>query len=497
MARQALRIFISSPGDVGAERRRAALVCNRLSREFRRFFEVRPVLWEYEPLLAAGHFQDVIEPAPSDADIVAVILWSRLGTPLPEVTDKRRYEGIDGRSPVTGTEWEFEDALRARQERTRRGEPASPDLIIYKSEADPRSRASSADGLRQAAEQLDALQSFWRRHFEAPGGQFKLAYETYDTVDAFEARFEADLRYLLRQRLPEVTTPRGVPEDQIAWHQGSPFRGLQTFDAEHSTIFFGRAEDQRKVIDALVERANSGTAFVLVLGASGTGKSSLVRAGVAPDLTVPGVVGRVEEWRRALLRPAADGAAEDLLTRTAAALTAAVPELATELARLGPDADSLANRLRDGSARDVLRAALYRAAEEGGLTVLEGELPPIRLLVIVDQLEELFTAEDQITPEARDAFVETLRMLATSGIAWVLATMRSDFYGYLADQPILRDLAAGDGQYLLAPPSDAQLRQMIELPALAAGLTYEEEEASGISLAARLLEEAQGPGALP
>ncbi len=101
MADRVIRVFIPSPGDVPAERRRAALVCNRLGREFARFFEVRPVLWEYEPMLTAGHFQDVIKPAPSDADIVAVILWSRLGTPLPAETDKRRYEGIDGRLPVS------------------------------------------------------------------------------------------------------------------------------------------------------------------------------------------------------------------------------------------------------------------------------------------------------------------------------------------------------------------------------------------------------------
>ncbi|MEE8502177.1 MAG: WD40 repeat domain-containing protein, partial [Kiloniellales bacterium] len=498
-ADRVIRVFISSPGDVLAARRRAALVCNRLSREFGRFFAVRPILWEYEPMLAAGHFQDVIEPAPSDADIVAVILWSRLGTPLPVETERRRYEGLDGRAPVTGTEWEFEDALRGRQEREARGEPALPDLLVYRSNAVPEARALRGDGMREAGDQLDALETFWQRHFVTPDGGFKLAFATYDTADAFEERFQADLRGLLRRRLPEITTPRGTtaPEVAVAWHQGSPFRGLQAFDVEHSAIFFGRAEDQRKVIDALAERAGAGTAFVLALGASGTGKSSLARAGVAPDLTVPGVVDRVEAWRRAVLRPAADGEAGDLFARVADTLAEAVPELEAELVRMGPDASNLADRLRDGSARDLLRAALYRAAEDGGLTVLPGELPPIRLLVIVDQLEELFTAEEEITPETREAFVDLLQMLATSGVAWVLATMRSDFYGRLADLPALRDLAAADGQYLLAPPSAAQLRQMIELPAAAAGLAYEEDEASGISLAARLLEEAQGPGALP
>ena len=93
-----LGVLISSPGDVEEERRRAALVLGRLRREFQRFFDLSPILWEYEPLLASGHFQDCIEE-PSAVDIVLVILWSRLGTPLPERTAKRAYRGIDGRVP--------------------------------------------------------------------------------------------------------------------------------------------------------------------------------------------------------------------------------------------------------------------------------------------------------------------------------------------------------------------------------------------------------------
>src|ERR1700737_3340026 len=102
---QSLRIFISSPGDVPNERRRAALVISRLRREFARFFNISAVLWEYEPMLSSGHFQDIIDP-PSSADIVVLIVWSRLGTPLPAQTATREYKSLDGRAPVTGTEWE-------------------------------------------------------------------------------------------------------------------------------------------------------------------------------------------------------------------------------------------------------------------------------------------------------------------------------------------------------------------------------------------------------
>src|SRR5947207_1579463 len=115
-----LRIFVSSPSDVPNERLRAALVVDKLAQDYRRFFSIETYRWEHEPMLASGHFQDAIEP-PSAFDIVVLILWSRLGVPLPEP-----YEGIDGRKPVTGTEWEYENALKAARA------TGAPDLLAFR-----------------------------------------------------------------------------------------------------------------------------------------------------------------------------------------------------------------------------------------------------------------------------------------------------------------------------------------------------------------------------
>ena len=99
---QRFRIFVSSPGDVMAAREVASQVIEKLAQDYRRFFSIEPYLWEYEPMLASGHFQDSIDP-PSRFDAVILILESRLGTPLPQRTAVREYRGIDGRTPVTGT----------------------------------------------------------------------------------------------------------------------------------------------------------------------------------------------------------------------------------------------------------------------------------------------------------------------------------------------------------------------------------------------------------
>ena len=78
-----LRIFVSSPGDVGEERSLAGRVITRLQAEFGARITLEPIFWEHEPLRATASFQKQI-PHPSQTDIAIFILWSRLGTRLPE-----------------------------------------------------------------------------------------------------------------------------------------------------------------------------------------------------------------------------------------------------------------------------------------------------------------------------------------------------------------------------------------------------------------------------
>ena len=143
------RVFISSPGDVAAERRRAALVIEKLAKDYVRYFDVKPYLWETEPMLASGTFQDAIVP-PNRADIVILILWSRLGTALPE----SKYRGIDGRAPVTGTEWEYETALSAQRQH------GAPDLLAYRKSMAPRAEYKTAADIEELGRQLQKLDRF-------------------------------------------------------------------------------------------------------------------------------------------------------------------------------------------------------------------------------------------------------------------------------------------------------------------------------------------------
>ena len=227
-----LRIFLSSPGDVRSAREIAALTIERLTQDYARFFAIEPYLWEYEAMVASGHFQDSIEP-PSAFDIVVLILWSRLGTLLPERTTVREYRGIDGRAPITGTEWEFEEALNAAQQK------GAPDLLVYRNRARASVESSNAEGRRRDFEQLEALDRFWSRHF-ADKGMFIGAYSEFASDSEFAKSLETNLRKLIEKRVASLASGQ-VEQIAKVWMQ-APFRGLESYEFEHAPIFFGQDE---------------------------------------------------------------------------------------------------------------------------------------------------------------------------------------------------------------------------------------------------------------
>jgi WD40 repeat protein len=483
-----LRVFISSPGDVPDERLQAGLVIDKLQQDYGRFFSFEPYRWEYEPMLASGHFQDVIEP-PSAFDIVVLILWSRLGTPLPPKTPKREYCGFDGRTPVTGTEWEYEEALQAAQTR------GAPDILTFRNVSptsiDPRDPEAQSRRLAQ----LTALNDFWRRHF-ADRGTFLAAYSEYMTLEDFSSKLEQSLRKLIERRIKSLSGPQQAAP---LW-PGVPFRGLQSYEFEHAAIFFGRDGLVAKAAEQLAGQARAGTAFLLVSGASGSGKSSLVKAALLPRLMKPQRIEGIAFLRRVVFRPS-DGGQDVIHGLAEALLKGAVAEGVglPELLAPGQQLSDLVGYLRSAPATPgyAFASALGHVTEAGRASGRLLAHEQAKLILVIDQLEELFTIEG-ISPDDRRLFIHLLAGLARSGVVWVLATMRADFRHRAAELPELISLTEEHGRIEVAPPSPAELAEMIRKPAQAAGLSFEIHGESNLGLDAVLAEHAAAePGVLP
>ena len=260
---------------------------------------------------------------------------------------------------------------------------------------------------------------------------------------------------------PAYRPPEDAPTGQDAAELGGdvcPYPGLAAFRTGDARWFFGRERVTTELVGRLAARLDHARPLVLV-GASGSGKSSLLRAGLLPALStgtllVPGS----RTWPRLLLTPTADP----------------VGELAAHIARLA------------GVEPGVVRAELLADPDGFAATVREalaawaggGEISGARVVLVVDQFEETFLrcTEDQ----DRQVFIHALCAAAGAGDgalggeppALVVLGMRADLYDRCATYPQLLP-ALQDGQVVLGPMRSAELRAAIERPAHAAGLTLE------------------------
>jgi AAA ATPase domain len=448
-----LRVFVSSPGDVGAERAVALAVAERLQLEFRGQVQFETYLWERSLLRATETFQAQILDI-QQADLALFILWARVGTPLP----LEQFSRPDGSGYSSGTEYEFERALDGFQERN------SPEIFCYLKTAEVRLSMKDREQRAMQVAELDAVSQFVDRWFRNPDGTFRSAFYNFEKTAQFEELIEVHLREWIRDRLKSVEQPAA---QQQVW-KGSPFRGLQAFDFEHALIYCGRTGLVSEVIDVLRRRAAAGHGFVMITGMSGVGKSSLVKAGVLPILTRPRVVEHVIGWRRAIFKP--DVGSQSSLAGFAAALLDenALPELAAE-------ATPLAALLTDPPA---LTLAVKRALERATKKAREASPDPdpegnVRLVVVCDQFEAIF--DETVTAAERAAFCEALRTMILTGDVWVMATLRADFFSRCAVLPErFRDLFIEQGGiYAVGGPRPAEISQMIRRPAMMAGVTFE------------------------
>ncbi|QPC83664.1 TIR domain-containing protein [Phototrophicus methaneseepsis] len=239
----------------------------------------------------------------------------------------------------------------------------------------------------------------------------------------------------------------------------SPFKGLESFQEKDAALFYGR----ESMITSMIARAQSprGARFLAIVGSSGSGKSSLVRAGLLPKLRDAG-------WMRVIMTPG-----ERPLNTLISRLTEASP-------------------LHESSIRESLQGSQTGLHQVIQTTLVEAP-PSTRFVLVVDQFEELFTQAADSSD--RSHFIDNLHHAATvpDGRMLVVVTMRADYFGHLSDHPKLAALfSENDNPFIATRLEPDDLLQAIRKPAEVVGLHYE----SG--LPERILRDVESePGALP
>ena len=242
----------------------------------------------------------------------------------------------------------------------------------------------------------------------------------------------------------------------------SPFRGLLTFDASHSHLFFGRDRE----VDNVRDRLASGVRFLPIVGDSGSGKSSLVHAGLIPSL-LRGRLG-MADWRIATMQPG-----DDPLGALAQAMPQFDPTLSLE------------------SRSAAINTAKTHLHPQGGTTNLDAlgeifavlQLPQAsRQLLIIDQFEQLFTLAPLLektaagekqswsqSPAARFIDIVLRAVQQPNSSLQAVITLRMDFFGLCGRHPELWKLLTRD-QYTLPRMDQDRLRQIIVKPMALAGM---------------------------
>jgi len=247
------------------------------------------------------------------------------------------------------------------------------------------------------------------------------------------------------------------------WREGSPFRGLQSFDVEHAPVFFGRTRATREALAALLQQAKLGKPFLLLLGASGVGKSSLARAGILHNLVQSTANGDANYWYQCVFRPG---------DNPQGPIFALADAIDSGLQSKGSNASVIGDALRNYSTAGP--RAIANAIEN---CIAADE----RLAIVVDQMEDIFAAS-RADDDQRHAFVNALESMAAGGRCWIVAAMRSEFYPRCVGYPALMRLKKGGGQYDVGPLRPSEILQTIQLPALASGLEYEKDPETGQGL---------------
>jgi hypothetical protein len=294
---------------------------------------------------------------------------------------------------------------------------------------------------------------------EKMGSSFSEPYELASLVQAAVAK------HLNDSKPPPVTPEAKEASAPVTWDiekDGSPYPGLMHFTPKYAPVFFGREAEVGEILDRM---HHSEGRFIIVSGGSGTGKSSLVDAGVLPRVKESGLPEMAKCVCKRMV-PSQGSHPFDALMRV----------LHSEAEQAGIDSYESGQRLlsKPGSFSELLKTIISKDTS---------------LVLFLDQMEELFTAQ---TKDHAKPFLSALYGAVTEASFRVIATIRSDFLHHCHEHEDMLKVLNGPGHYCLGRVEPFMMHDMIVKPAACAELTVPDR------LVRRLVQDTGSePGNLP
>lgn len=447
------RVFISSPGDVQQERVAAKKVITELNKTFAKHVVLEPLLWEDMPLLASSSFQEGIDQIVNkySIDIAIFILWSRLGSTLG-----KSYLKPDGTPYYSGTEYEFDMMMEAFRKK------GHPRIMVYIKDTPIKNRLIYAKDteLEEVIKQHGAVKNFIKEHFHDTDTGATYAYTSFGEQVSFESRLRT---HLLNVILDSI----GSHDNIIEW-QGDPYVGLNSYELEQSPIFFGRENSINDIMPSILGALESNTIpAIILLGESGSGKSSFIKAGILPMLeNIDG------KYKFVLEKTSPSLLGEKIYHTFSKLFFDYYPNL-----KDNPVYGEIINGIPENYNFSHLRYALEKS-EVGRYPIL-----------FIDQFEELFS-DAKISEDNRLLFLRLLRGLVGTQRVFVIISIRNDFYSKFAtytDLGLIKQLAAIT--YDMPTMGTTELASVIREPARMAGLEWDLDK-KGNSLDREIVNEA-------
>jgi formylglycine-generating enzyme required for sulfatase activity len=372
---------------------------------------------------------------------------------LADVAEADVYVGLFGfrYGYVPPTEHDNPDGLSITELELRHAEKLEKPCLTFVVSEDaswPRKFDDSRTDRENKGERINRLRDYLTT--EETASFFSSPHELASLVQAALKQLEKSKKAKTREG------KESEPSPAITWDiekKGSPYPGLMHFTRDYARVFFGREGEVREILDRMCLPEGR---FIIVSGGSGTGKSSLVDAGVLPKIEESGLPG-VGNCFCVRMVPSGGAHPFDALVR----------KLDSQAEKAGFEALKLSEELFANPA--VFPERIQTIVSEG--------MNDKGLVLFLDQMEELFTAQ---TKDYAKPFLSTLYSVSNEASFRVIATIRSDFLHHCHDHPELLKVLNGHGHYALGPVNHVMMHDMIVKPANCAGLKVSENLARRI-----------------